>query len=577
MRIVFFLIVLYGLSASAMAQRVAIDGRFADWDSLAVLASDPIGDAGIGGVDFTRLQADNDGEWLYLSFDTGSDLLIQDGNSISLAIDTDANSATGTKTQGIGAELIWDFGDRQGGVIIGNITQVWQNDIRIITAPSMTSKRFEIALRRGTIINGNRLFPSDSLRLALSVNPGDRIPDANGGALYHFRNTGSDPGSERLIRDAEAGTLRLLSWNTLFNGLLESARQPAYTRMLRALKPDIMCFQECFDISAGDVLTFIQSILQPPSGRSWRALKRDQGDILVTHLDIDDSWQLQSEYRESAYQLRTPAGDPLLLLNCHFRCCTADDHRQKEADGVIRFIRDAKTAGGSVTVPEGTPIVLVGDLNLVGDHRQYETLVTGDIVNNAGFGADEAPDWDGGPWTELEPRHPSSLFTYTWDDAGSNFAPGKLDYMLYTASVLDVTQDMVVDPREISAGQRLRLGIEQSDASTASDHLPRIADLRWKNPSTVNAVAPAGWHFGSVYPQPAQRQLSISVNSERPVTLQLSLHDILGRSIALPAITAAHSGTGTQHNIALPELHPGVYFLRITDGLRSESRPVIVE
>jgi endonuclease/exonuclease/phosphatase family metal-dependent hydrolase len=347
--------------------------------------------------------------------------------------------------------------------------------------------------------------------------------------------------------------------------------------MLRALQPDIMCFQECFDISAADVLTFIQSILQPPAGRSWRALKRDQGDVIVTHLDIEDSWQLQSEYRESAYLLRTPAGQPLLLLNCHFRCCTANDHRQKEADGVIRFLRDAKSPGGTVTVSEGTPIVLVGDLNLVGDYRQYETLITGDILNNAGFGADEAPDWDGGSWTDLEPRHPSSLFNFTWDDSGSNYAPGKLDYMLYTASVLEVTQDMVVDPREISAGQRLRLGIEQGDASAASDHLPRIADLRWKNSSAVEAVAPAAWRIGAIYPQPARRQLKVDVNANRPLELRFFLHDILGRRIALS--DAGNSrGIGTfPYEIALPELQPGMYFLGITDGIRSENRPIVVE
>ncbi len=577
-RTIFLLPLVFFICSTADAQRVAIDGRFADWDSLAVLASDPVGDGGSAGVDFTRLQADNDSEWLYLSFDTGSEMLIQDENSMQLAIDADANPATGSSVQGIGAELLWNFGNRSGTVRLGSSTiPIKHADIRLVPAPSMTSRRFEIALRRATVLGGRPLFTSDSIRIALADPGGDLLPDASGGATYHFHSKGDQAGGERLIRDPEAGSMRLLTWNTLFNGLLESRRQPAYTRMLRAMKPDIMCFQECFDISAADVLSFIQSILEPPAGRSWRALKRDQGDILVTHLDVDGIWQLQSEYREPAYLLRTPADEPLLLFNCHFRCCTANGHRQKEADGVIRFLRDAKKAGGSVTLSEGTPIVLVGDLNLVGDYQQYLTLINGDIVNNAFFGVDAPPDWDGGPWTELQPRHPSSHFSFTWDDDGSSFAPGKLDFILYTASVLDVTQNMLVDPRQISPGQRIRLGINESDAVTASDHLPRFADIRWKNSSAVEDAIPAAWNIGSVYPQPARRQLSVNVSAERRVALQFSLHDILGRNIALTeADTQLDAGT-YPHRFALQELRPGMYFLRITDGTRSEHRPVIIE
>ncbi len=576
-RIALLLLLLAGISAPCFAQRVAIDGLFADWDSLSVLAADPSGDAGSSGVDFTSLQVDDDVEWLYLAFDTGVDLLLQDGNSITLAIDTDADPATGTKIRGIGAEIFWQFGDREGGVQLGGITQVRQNDIRIITAPSMTSSRFEMALRRGTVVDGQPLFPSDSIRLALSDAAGDVLPNTTGGVAYAFRSAGVMPVVERLIRTPDAGSLRLLTWNTLFNGLLQAPRQPAYTRILRALRPDIMCFQECFDVSAAEVLAFIQTVIDPPSGRSWHALKRDAGDILVTHLEVEDSWLLQSEYRESAYLLRTEADERLLLLNCHFRCCAADNHRQREADGVIRFLRDAKTPGGTVTVPEGTPFVLVGDLNLVGDYRQYETLVTGDIVNNAAFGADEAPDWDGGSWAELEARHPSSLFNFTWDDGESSYSPGKLDYILYTASAVDITQDMVVDPREISPGQRLRLGIEINDAAIASDHLPRFADLRWKKADAVEAVAPGAWHIGAVYPQPAHRTVSVEVRADRPLALQYFLHDVLGRRIALSNRGEDTGGNAAPRSLTLPDLHPGVYFLLITDGIRKEYRPIVVE
>jgi endonuclease/exonuclease/phosphatase family metal-dependent hydrolase len=557
----------------AEAQDVAVDGRFADWDSLAVLATDRGGDAGASGVDFTRLQASDDVQWLYLSFDTGVEILLQEDNAIRLSIDTDMDAATGTQVQGIGAELTWTFGDREGSVRLAGTTSVRHDDIRLILAPSMRSSRFEIAIRRGTSIGGRPLFPSESIRFALSDAGGDALPDAAGGIVYRFRSSGVMPVIERLLRPVETGSIRLLSWNTLFNGLADPQRQSAYTRLLRAIKPDVMCFQECFDMSAGEALTFVRSVLDPPAGRTWQALKRDAGNILVTHLEIENSWLLQSEYRESAYLLRTPADEAMLLINAHFRCCSADDHRQKEADGVIRFLRDAKLPGGIVTVPEGTPFVLVGDLNLVGENGQYHTLVTGDIKNNASFGADEAPDWNGGHWTELEPRHPASLFTFTWDDNGSSYAPGKLDYMLYSASALTVTQDMVVDPRQISAGQRQRLGIEQGDASAASDHLPRFADFKWKQVSTVETAAARGWNIGQIYPQPARSHLAVTVDSDTPVELSYQLFDLLGRSIGALE-TAQHANHAL---ITLPLAHPGTYLLVVSDGVRKVVRTVVAK
>ena len=45
----------------------------------------------------------------------------------------------------------------------------------------------------------------------------------------------------------------------------------------------------------------------------------------------------------------------LLVIGNHWRCCTADEDRQNEADSVVGFLRDARTEGGVITLPEGTP------------------------------------------------------------------------------------------------------------------------------------------------------------------------------------------------------------------------------
>ena len=53
-----------------------------------------------------------------------------------------------------------------------------------------------------------------------------------------------------------------------------------------------------------------------------------------------------------------------------------------------------RTVGDDIDLPEGTPIVLSGDLNLVGESQVLKTLLTGDIQNEITFGKGGLLDWD---------------------------------------------------------------------------------------------------------------------------------------------------------------------------------------
>ena len=80
----------------------------------------------------------------------------------------------------------------------------------------------------------------------------------------------------------------------------------------------------------------------------------------------------------------------------------------------MAFVRDARTPGGQIDLDTGTPVVITGDLNLVGFARQLETLLTGDIADEGAHGPDFTPDWDGTDLLDVIARQTEKRMSYTW-------------------------------------------------------------------------------------------------------------------------------------------------------------------
>ena len=71
----------------------------------------------------------------------------------------------------------------------------------------------------------------------------------------------------------------------------------------------------------------------------------------------------------------------------------ANGARQDQVDQLAAWIAQETAADGDV--PYNTPVVYGGDLNLVGYAQQLTTLLTGDVQDEATYGAGGPPDWDG--------------------------------------------------------------------------------------------------------------------------------------------------------------------------------------
>jgi hypothetical protein len=63
--------------------------------------------------------------------------------------------------------------------------------------------------------------------------------------------------------------------------------------------------------------------------------------------------------------------------------------------------------------------------------------------------------------------------TYTWHDDNIAFNPGRLDFMIYSDSVLRLGNHFVLFTPVMTADSLAAYGLQPQDVPAASDHLPR--------------------------------------------------------------------------------------------------------
>ncbi len=142
----------------------------------------------------------------------------------------------------------------------------------------------------------------------------------------------------------------------------------------------------------------------------------------------------------------------------------------------------------NVTLPANTPMIVLGDFNLVGPSPQPEiTLLTGDIVDNATFGPDVKGDWDVSDITDLTPADPFTGDTFTWQ-GNQTYPPSRLDRFMFTDSVTAVAHSFVLNTLTMTDAARAAAGVQANDTSpnSTSDHLPMAMDVHFLAPQTCH-------------------------------------------------------------------------------------------
>jgi endonuclease/exonuclease/phosphatase family metal-dependent hydrolase len=584
----YFILLLFSLSIGslwAQSDRIILDENLDDWQNIAPAANDPLGDNGSSYIDFGRLWISNDEDFIFFRLEVGTEINIQSDNEITLFLDTDNNSDTGLNADGIGAELVYNFGNRVGAIYTNNNnTIVAHEDIRLFTSPTVTSEVFEIAIGRDLTFSGQSIFQGDEIKALIKNNilNGDKIPNANGGISYTFNNNTPTPLPEFSISRLETAPLRVMSYNVLFDQLFDNGVQANYERIFKALQPDIIGFQEIYDHSAQQTANKVASFLPLSGGAQWHTAKVPPDIIAVSKYPIISSHLIGTSSSSNSgngaflIDLNSATDTKLLFVVAHPPCCDNEEDRQKEFDALMAFIRKAKAGTGPAPLSPNDPIIVLGDMNLVGLRQQQLTLITGDIVDENNYGPDFHPDWNGADFEDAKPLATNLPLSITWYDEGTSYSPGRLDYLVYTSSVLNLENTFSLFTPALSSAELVAYDLQANDVLWTSDHLPVVGDFTVDfTTSTKPELSFINQDKLAVLPNPliAESQLSVTLHQTSKVVILLL--DVSGRACVI-----IHEGelSGGQHlfKIDKSQLSSGIYFCQLKTDTGIVSQKIVV-
>ncbi len=518
----------------AQSLPIEIDGEFDDWDQATLLFSvDPTAPEP-SGIHVKRVWAANDDRFLFLKIEIDREITLQETNPIVLLMDTDNNASNG-------AELRWVFGNRQGTFHHASVSHsIRYPNIRLRTAPTVSSSMFEIAIGRDTQPNGSvSLFQSDTIQI--------QFQGANNTLTVGTYTFDLKPvlAPEPIPLDRfDNSDVRVLAFNAWSDKLFDTQYTNQYRRILEALSPDIIAFQEIWNHNAAQTAQRVEALVPSGDDFQWHAVKLDQGNVTVSKYPILESWHILENHRLTAALIDLPEAynTNLMLVNIHLRCCSGGEtNRWNEVAALANFISNAP-------IPEGTPIVLAGDFNLVGNSGQLSAIETNGLQR-------------------VRARQTEKRMNYTWRNDSGAYSPGKLDYIFYTSSSLTLKNKYTLQVEEMSPDQRERYGLQFGDTQVASDHLPHVADFQVKTSTSATEKSSLihPYSLEQNFPNPFNPATKIAFTVPEPVNVQIDVFDQLGRRVSRLVNETFSSGL---HEIAFDAsaLPSGIFLIRMISG-----------
>ncbi len=501
---------------------VVTDGRFDEWDTVPAAVIDSADAPADAAVDLGAVQVLDDPHYLYLAIDFGRMVNAQAmRGTVRVLFDADGKRRTGVVVRGLrGTDFILELSRRDdpskgaygAGVGVRVVNRDVLSPIRpgyivdALIAPTHSSTRFEIRVRRGIALDGGPpLFAGSTVRMRLIFEDSEGVRDETETFAYHPRTDVEAVMTDSSMIDLgrATGAFRVVQWNVADARIFASP--DPFLRILAALQPDVVLLDEVFGtVSPSELERFFES---PPLGGlgEWRFIMSRTGGrqktVVASRLPIAREERLSTvNYASGAIdRLEDSVADPRLqrlfslerergvpatgawvsmtdgqierptlfvpldLQSGGYDGSGEDRLRELQAATIGERIADALTRRRGVSA-----VVVGGDFNLVGSERPLNALRT-KLAN-----MDQAVE-------VAEPYRLTDRSQATWRGRPEDpFTPGRLDYVLFSSGQLEVDRAFVFDTDEIPQVLQTRLGLEATDSRQSSDHLPIVVDFRWR-------------------------------------------------------------------------------------------------
>lgn len=408
---------------------IEIDGEFTDWVGVETV-SDPANDA-TGKFDVIDVASVLDNQILYVTFELegGDSLTLQNGEKSDGTIQLIV--ADGSK------QLTVDF---RGRKFFSNEQALTWADVCFRCLPTYASNRYEVKLLLQD-------FDQDNIKIDFAGS--DSLEEPASVSLVIHRKWW--PPEFDIAKDPNV--FRIANLNTLQNGLADKERGPKQHRLLAKVSADVYTFQEEWNEEKFDAaVPKLSDAVGAKLNTAWFG-----GCAIATRFQLI---QLNMKLdRAVAGYVELSDGSRVVVISVYLRSSgyfgsLEDDLRIQQAQqivGELKKLRDGEF-GDDI---KNTPVIVVGDYNLVGSKTPFQTLV------DAGM-------------TDLLCKNPSNGEANTWrGNSNSSFWPGRLDLLCHDEKLTPVN-GWVLDSRTLG---RSELDGIQAEDSEASDHLILIGDF----------------------------------------------------------------------------------------------------
>ena len=438
------LILIGRLSASV----IRIDGGFEDWKDVKICACDPKGDAK-GAFDITKVYATSQGSILYLRFDTTNLLNIQNGPEAEGTLIVIINLP---KKQ----ELVLDMRDRRAFLNDSVKERIPWDRLKYIVGPTYAQDEFEIQVELG----------------GFNINEGDVISIQFDGsdqlsAPVEFTFSQSPETPKRRSHSRYPGTdVRIVSFNTYYEGLSDPNRQEAIGRLLNSVNGDVYCFQEEWKTeSHGEIL----KRLMPLKNKGRWHIHKVHGNVIASKYPLKALPSKNDRYAAVYIGL---AENRLFIINVHLKAMGYIDSREDrlrigQVNDILATIDEIyKGKYDEDDAPDKQPaIVMLGDYNLVGSRTPLDMIIEKKVYGLKDWLipnliGESVVTWRGGP--------------------RASFSPGKLDYIVFSTGTLIPKNGFLTNSELLNQIELNQLRLDAAD-SKISDHLLITVDFQFSD------------------------------------------------------------------------------------------------